>query len=200
MSVTNCELLTLPTLVTEKFSVPGLSLTDPAAPPIPLNTTVAAFANPEAATVKAPGTTPFPVGVNTTPTVQLAVGARVAAQAFSTRLKGGPTATERPVTVTLFVFVIVSVWNALVDPITDSVKLICVGLTESPDALWPLPLNGTCTGVTPSVAELTVSVDAFTPTTPGVKTTGAEQLPPLFSIAPQVEAPIAKLRADGPVI
>jgi hypothetical protein len=191
-TVTVCEELTLPTPVPEKFNIAGLICTDPAAPPVPASTSVAAFANFDVPMVNEPVATPFTVGAKTIPAVQLAPDARLAPHVPCTRLNGAVTDSESPLAATLFVFVIVAVCTALADPRTVSVKLIWVGFTTMPDAFCPTPFSGTCTAATPSVDELTISVAAFDPAKPGVKMTCTVQILLLFSVAPHVVVPVAK--------
>lgn len=185
-------LLVVPTPVVAKVNCDGCSCTVPAAPPVPLNAMVAVF-NVAEPTVNEPATLPFPVGVNTTPTVQFAPAARTAAQLFCVRLNGVVTASVSPVAFTLLVLLIVAVCAALVWPRADSVNVICAGLTFNPDAASPAPLNATVTAFTPRVEEVTVRVAAFAPVAAGVKITCTVQLLPLLNVAPHVDAPAKKL-------
>ena len=66
----------LPTPVDGKLSDAGCIWTEPAAPPVPVNDAAAAVTKADELTVRAPVTTPFAVGVNTTPTEQPAPAAR----------------------------------------------------------------------------------------------------------------------------
>jgi hypothetical protein len=74
--------LALPTAVVGKARDTGCTCRDPAAPPIPVREAMAAVTNAVELTVSAPVTTPFLVGVKTTPAEQLAPGGRVGLQVF----------------------------------------------------------------------------------------------------------------------
>lgn len=77
----------------------------PAAPPLPVRSEVAAFANEDELAVSVPLTTPSDVGVKTMPVVQLAPGARIAVQVFWVMLNGGVTVNVRSVAELLAVLV-----------------------------------------------------------------------------------------------
>ncbi len=90
---------------------------------------------------------------------------------FCVKLNGAVTASVNPVALTLLVLLIVAVCAMLAWPSVASVNVICAGLTFSPDAATPAPLNATVTAFTPSVEEVTVSVAVFAPVAAGVKIT-----------------------------
>ena len=82
MSVTVCAALVEPTPVDWKARDAGCICTEPAAPPMPVRTALAALVKDDELAVRAPVTTPFPAGVKTTPVVQLAPAASVDEQVF----------------------------------------------------------------------------------------------------------------------
>lgn len=111
--VTVCPPLRLPTPVIAKVRDAGCICTEPAAPPMPVRTALAAMAKDDELAVRAPVTTPFPAGVKTTPVVQLAPAGSVGEHVFWTRLNGEEVDRARPMAAELFVFVTVAVCDAL---------------------------------------------------------------------------------------
>ena len=199
VSVTICTLLVAPTPVVGKLNCAGCACTVPARPPAPLKSTAAEF-NVLELTFSVPATVPLATGVNTTPTEQLAPTARRVPQVFCVRLKGAVVTSVSPLAATVPEFVTVTVCAGLGWPMVAATNVICAGLTLSPEAAVPVPLNPTEAAFTPSVEEVTVNVAVFPPTAAGVKITCTVQLPPLFSVAPHVVDPVEKLPADRPVI
>lgn len=86
------------------------------------------------------------------------------------------------------------------EPRTAAAKVNCVGLTLRPETTWPEPLSETETGVTLMVAEVMIKVAELPPTPVGEKVTATVQLLPAVKSIVQVEVPVAKLLAEGPVI
>src|ERR1700722_2477955 len=106
LTVTVCAALVLPTPVVWKISVAGRSWIEPAAPPMPVRTALAAFTNDFELTESEPVTVPLPNGANMTPGEQLAPAASVAEQVFCTRLKLDEVESATPMAATVLVLVI----------------------------------------------------------------------------------------------
>jgi len=198
VTVTVCAALVEPSGVTGNTSAPGCNNTEPAAPPAPVSSTVAAFWFVDVTAI-VPAAVPFTAGVKITPTVQLAPAARLLPQVLALMLKGAAVASDNPVAVVELVFVIVAVCAALAWPSVATVKVICAGLTLMPALAVPVPLKATVAGFTPGVGEAIASTAALPPAVAGVKITWTVQLAPLASVVPQVVAPVAKLLAEMPV-
>ena len=112
VTVTVCAALVEPSGVTGNTSAPGCNNMEPAAPPAPVSSTVAAFWFVDV-TDSVPAAEPFTTGVKITPAVQLAPAARLLPQVFALMLKGVTVASDNPVAVAELVFVIVAVCTAL---------------------------------------------------------------------------------------
>jgi hypothetical protein len=140
------------------------------------------------------------VGAKTTPTEQTAAGARLAVHVFCVSANPELTVSASSLAATLPELLMVTVCAALDAPTTVTPKLNCAGLTFSPAAAFPAPLNGTVTGFAPSVEEEMVRAATLPPAVTGVKITSTVQLPPAASDAVQVVVPVAKLPTFAPVI
>ena len=111
--VTVMGLLVDATPVRGKFTSAGVIWIAPFNPPVPLSETVARVVSFDADTVSVPVSRPRDWGVNTTPVVQLAPGARLVPQWFWEKLKGPEAASVRPEALMPSIFETVTVWAAL---------------------------------------------------------------------------------------
>jgi hypothetical protein len=139
-------------------------------------------------------------GAKITPTVQLALAAKVAVHVSCTNANPAVSETNNWLAARGLVLVTVTVCAVLIAPTTVDGKASWAGLMLSPEVTCPAPFSGTCTLLAPCVAETTVRVAELPPAKLGVKITSTLQLAPALSEAPQVVDPVAKLAAPEPVI
>ena len=143
---------------------------------------------------------PAVMGAKTTPTVQLAPAAKLAAQLFCIRANPGVTERVNWPAGTALLLLTVTVCTALDDATTVAENINCAGATLSPFGASPAPLSGTVTGVTPAVAEEMISAAEFSPAVAGVKIVCTVQLLAALSVAAHVEPLTEKLLALVPAI
>jgi len=176
VTVIGVGVLTVPTPIVANTIEPGVTSIPAPAAPVPLSDTVAGVAIAVELNVRIPVVAPIAVGAKITPTAQLAPAARLPPQVLCATLNWlDPIWPDRPTVNPLaaieLVLVTVAVCAALVSPRPNVPKLNCVGVTVSPDAIWPVPFNGTVTGATPSVEEDTTSAAVMPPPAEGSKMT-----------------------------
>jgi hypothetical protein len=193
-------MLVSPTPVVGKAMAAGATWMPEATAPVPLRITLAWFAIEADATVNAPVNGPVTVGVNTTPTAQLAAAARLDAHVFCVKVKPVVTESASELAAELLVLLTVTVCVALDVPTMIGAKVSSAGFTFRPVAILAAPFKGTETGFTPRVAEETTRDARLPPALAGVKVTCTVQFAPLVKVAAQVVAPVAKLLAFSPVI
>jgi hypothetical protein len=180
--------------------VAGVNWTPAASAPVPLSVTLAWSAIATDATFNVPVAIPVAAGANTTPTVQVALAARVAAHVFWVSANPALAVSVSCVAATVPELLMVTVCAALDVPTAVAAKLNCAGLTFSPAAAFPAPFNGTVTAFAPRVDEEMVSAATLPPAVTGEKITCTVQLPPAAIVAEQVVVPVEKLPAFAPVI
>jgi hypothetical protein len=200
VTVTVAGLLDCPTPVVANWRIAGVTWMALATAPVPERFTIAELAIAAEVTLSDPLAAPVAIGVNTTPTVQLAPAASVAVQVFCVSVKPSVGTRVSAVAAELLVLLTVTVCAVLGDPTMTDPKLSWAGLTLSPAAICAAPFRGTVTGVTPGVAEEITSEAWLPPATKGLKITCTVQLVPAASVAVQVVVPVEKLAAAGPVI
>jgi hypothetical protein len=199
VNVTTCDGLVVPAPVIGNATDPGSSLTEPAMPPTPVRTANAGSENSEADTVRLPLTTPFALGVKTTPVEQLAAGAKVVPQEFWVTLNGGALAIFKPVAVVFPTFEMVAIWAAVGSPRVDCVKLNWSGVMLIPELPLPIPVSRTWAAETPAVDVDTESAAVSCPAEEGVNESWTVQLLPFTNFVPQVLLLQLKLDTAGPV-
>jgi hypothetical protein len=184
-SVTLCTALVVPTTWLPNVRLEGVRLT-PGAVPVPerVTTLVPALLTKE----RLPLRVPVAVGVNVTPTAQLALGA---SGVETTQGVVAPSTAKSPLAVKLVkfrslvpVFVTVTLWAAPVVPTTWLPKMSVAG--ERPTAgATPVPERLTTCGL-PGASSVMLTAPVRVPVVVGVKVTLIVQFAPAAKFAPQV--------------
>lgn len=173
-----------PAAITPKFNALADSVT--AELPVPLRLTFCGL--PEALSVKvsAPEAVPVAVGVNVTPTLQLAPAARLVPQVLPAIAKGPVIPTLEIVSGVLWRLVSVTLTGALVLPTATVPKFNALADKVTDEfELLPVPLRVTVCGLFPALS-VKVSVPVAAPVAVGVNVTPTLQPAPAATLVPQV--------------
>ena len=179
-----------PTATTPKFNALADSVT--AALPVPLRLTFCGLFEALSVKVSVPLAAPVAVGVNVTPTAQLAPAARLVPQVLLEIAKGPLIPTLEMVRAVLWRLVRVTVTAALVLPTATVPKFneLADRVTGELELL-PVPLRLTVCGLFPALS-VKVSVPVAAPVAVGVNVTPTLQLAPAATLVPQVLLAIPK--------
>jgi hypothetical protein len=153
--------------------------------PLPLRFTVCGLVATSSVKVRVPVALPSAVGLNVTPTVQVAPAAIAPEQVLLAIANGPDTATPEMFRGTFWAFVSVSVCAELVAPTTVELKFNALG--ENVTARDPAPLKETVCGLV-SAESVKVRVPVADPNAGGVNVTLTVQVPEAATLVPQVFA------------
>jgi hypothetical protein len=160
--------------------------------PLPLRFTVCGLVATLSVKVRVPVALPSAVGLNVTPTAQVAPGATAPEQVLLAIANGPDIATPEMFRGTFWAFVRVSVCAELVAPTTVELKFKALG--ENVTARDPVPLKETVCGLV-SAESVKVRVPVAEPSAVGVNVTLTVQVPEAATLVPQVFAEMA----NGPL-
>ena len=176
--------------MTPKFNALADSVT--AELPVPLRLTFCGLFEALSVKVSVPLAAPVAVGVNVTPTAQLAPAARLVPQVLLEIAKGPLIPTLEMVRAVLWRLVSVTVTAALVLPTATVPKFneLADRVTGELELL-PVPLRLTVCGLFPALS-VKVSVPVAAPVAVGVNVTPTLQVAPAATLVPQVLLAIPK--------